>query len=113
MHGVRPGGGDVHDAGRWNSSGILETRGWAIGIVPFWELCRTCCSGRRMKRCLRIRELGWMLCCASSSVVACLAIFPLFTTRTTVILIADGIIFANGYLANGNYRRSCIQKLLG
>jgi len=81
---------------KWSS----RDAGWAIGIV-FLGTVPYMLFGERMKRCLRIREAGWMLCCASSSVVACLAIFPLFTTRTTVILIADGIIFANGYLANG------------
>merc|ERR1712136_732064 len=99
MHGVRPGGGDVHDAG-----GGIQVEFSRRGGGHWHCLSGNCAVHavrERMKRCLRIREAGWMLCCASSSVVACLAIFPLFTTRTTVILIADGIIFANGYLANG------------
>eukprot|EP00450_Noctiluca_scintillans_P033354 CAMPEP_0194550184 /NCGR_PEP_ID=MMETSP0253-20130528/95584_1 /TAXON_ID=2966 /ORGANISM="Noctiluca scintillans" /LENGTH=486 /DNA_ID=CAMNT_0039397621 /DNA_START=46 /DNA_END=1506 /DNA_ORIENTATION=+ len=81
---------------KWSS----RDAGWAVGIV-FLGTVPYMLFGERMKRCLRIHEIGWMLCCASSSVLACLAIFPVFTTRTTVILIADGFIFANGYLANG------------
>ena len=63
-----------------------------LGTVPYMLF------GGRMKRCLCIREIDWMQCCASSSVLACLVIFVLFTTRISVILITDDII---------------LQKLLG
>jgi len=74
--------------------------GWAVGIV-FLGTVPYMLFGENLKRCMRIGEIGWMVFCALSSVLACLALFPFLTTLTTIILIADGFIFANGYLANG------------
>jgi len=74
--------------------------GWAVGIV-FLGTVPYMLFGENFKSYMRIGEIKWMVLCALSSVLACLALFPFSTKLTTVILTADCFIFANGYLANG------------
>jgi hypothetical protein len=74
--------------------------GWAVGVV-FLGTVPYMLFGESMKKCLRLREIEWMVCCASLSVLAGCALFPFLTERTTVILLADGFIFASCNFARG------------